>query len=83
MYTEDTLPPYYVAGPDSAFVDIQTAIPLLCQYCSSIPSDIYTTYAPEWYIETKTDILGVKSQSVVILLPVVCPLRDIIQVSKL
>lgn len=80
MYTEDALAPYYVSGKDSAFVDMQSAIPLLCQYCNSLPSDIYTTYTPEWYIQHKI-IEGVKWNSVVILLPVVSPLREIIEVS--
>lgn len=80
MYSEDPLPRYYVAGTDSAYVDMQNAISTLCQYCQSLPSDIYTSYTPEWYIQQKTESLGVNLNSVVILLPIICPLRDVIQV---
>lgn len=80
MYHEDPLPPYYVDGPNSAYVDMNGSISLLCHYCSTLQSDIYTTYAPEWYIEKKKTSLEMLVR-VVILLPVVSPLRDIIEVS--
>ncbi|XP_031333092.1 endoribonuclease Dicer-like [Photinus pyralis] len=48
---DDLIPPYYVDGPDSSKIDLLTAIPLLCFYCSCLPADKYTTYVPGWFIE--------------------------------
>ncbi|CAG9824066.1 unnamed protein product [Phaedon cochleariae] len=80
MYNEDELPPYYVDGPGSAQVNMQSAISLLCQYCNCLPSDIYTILAPEWYIKGKStsDRDQEKMLSVVILLPTICPVLDLI-----
>lgn len=82
MYNEDELPPYYVDGPGSAQVNMLSAIPLLCQYCASLPSDIYTLYTPEWYIEEKLEggLLSNKLCRVVIMLPTICPIVDLIEV---
>ncbi|KAJ8969648.1 hypothetical protein NQ314_001650 [Rhamnusium bicolor] len=78
MYNEDELPPYYVNGPGSAQVNMRSAIPLLCQYCTSLPSDVYTVYTPEWYIKDKE--VGLETlHCVVILLPTICPIRDMIE----
>ncbi|XP_023029780.1 dicer-2 [Leptinotarsa decemlineata] len=79
MYQEDELPPYYVNGPGSAQVNMLSAIPLLCQYCSCLPSDIYTEYAPDWYIKTSSDHTETKMYSVVIMLPTICPIVDVIE----
>lgn len=82
MYNEDELPPYYVDGPGSAQVTMLSAIPLLCQYCASLPSDVYTAYAPEWYVDEKEDMSFEDSKlfRVVILLPTICPIVDVIEV---
>ncbi|XP_057660796.1 endoribonuclease Dicer [Diorhabda carinulata] len=71
MYNEDIIPPYYVNGPTSAQVNMTSAISLLCQYCMSLPSDIYTVRAPDWFFRMVDQKI-----SVVILLPVVCPILD-------
>lgn len=80
MYREDPLPAYFVNGEGSAYVDMNSAIPLLCQYCANLPSDVYTSYVPEWYIQTKSDSTGDSLRSVVILLPIICPIREPIEV---
>ncbi|KAK4883339.1 hypothetical protein RN001_006658 [Aquatica leii] len=49
---ENEIPPYYVNGKGSAKVDLLSAISLLCRYCLKLPSDKYTTYTPNWYLET-------------------------------
>ncbi|GJQ77072.1 Dcr-2 [Trypoxylus dichotomus] len=74
LYNEDPLPPYYVNGPGSAHVTMTGAVSLLSTYCNSLESDVYTSYAPNWYAE-KID----NSISVVIELPIVCPYIDPIQ----
>ncbi|CAH1963375.1 unnamed protein product [Acanthoscelides obtectus] len=74
MYDEDELPPYYVNGPGSAQINMQNAIALLCHYYASLPSDEYTTYAPEWFSEERSD----GSFRVVIHLPTVCPVLDVV-----
>lgn len=76
MYNEDEFPPYYVNGPNSAQVNMTSAISLLCRYCTSLSNDQYTIYAPEWYLEKNE--LGIR---VVILLPIVCPIIESIKVS--
>ncbi|EEZ99277.1 dicer-2 isoform X1 [Tribolium castaneum] len=73
MYNEDKLEPYYVNGPNSAQVNMTSAVALLCRYCSNLASDKYTTYAPEWYYEEDSSSAKLR---VVIFLPVVCPLID-------
>jgi hypothetical protein len=80
MYNEDEVEPYYVNGPNSAQVNMTSAVSLLCRYCSSLSCDQYTTYAPEWYIEEQNNILGNKVR-VVIRLPIVCPITEPIMVS--
>lgn len=79
MYELDCKP-YYVKGPESAQVDMVTAIPLLCHYCNSLPSDMYTVYAPDWYIERADDNVNCR---VVILMPLLCPITEPIVVSVL
>nr|CAI5861281.1 unnamed protein product [Callosobruchus analis] len=74
MYHEDELPPYYVNGPGSAQINTHNSISLLCNYYSSIPSDIYTVYAPEWYSEERSD----GCFRVVIYLPTACPVLDVV-----
>ncbi|CAH1110958.1 unnamed protein product [Psylliodes chrysocephalus] len=74
MYRENEIAPYYVAGPGSAQVNMTSAISLLCQYCQSLPSDVYTSLTPDWYVKH----YGSK-KSVVILLPTVCKLLDLIE----
>ncbi|KAJ3665477.1 hypothetical protein Zmor_000970 [Zophobas morio] len=74
MYNEDEFPPYYVNGPNSAQVNMTSAISLLCRYCTSLSNDQYTIYAPEWYLEKNE--LGIR---VVILLPIVCPIIESIK----
>lgn len=71
MYNEDEIPPYYVNGPNSAQVNMISATSLLCQYCMSLPSDMYTVRAPDWFCRMID-----KKISVVILLPVICPILD-------
>ncbi|KAG5875418.1 hypothetical protein JTB14_005316 [Gonioctena quinquepunctata] len=83
MYNEDELPPYFVDGPGSAQVNIRSAIPLLCQYCNSLPSDMYTTYAPDWYVKTRSNALDEKMYSVVIMLPTICPIMEVIEIDTL
>nr|CAH7736058.1 unnamed protein product [Callosobruchus chinensis] len=73
MYAEDELPPYYVNGPGSSQINMQNAISLLCQYYSSLSSDMYTVYAPEWYCEETS--AGFR---VVIYLPTACPVLDVV-----
>jgi hypothetical protein len=80
MYNEDEVEPYYVNGPNSAQVNMTSAVSLLCRYCSSLSCDQYTTYAPEWYIDEQNNILGNKVR-VVIRLPIVCPITEPIMVS--
>lgn len=77
MY-DSQLPPYYVDGPDSANVNMSSAIALLCRYCQSLPCDGYTTHAPDWYVEESVT----KQFRVHILMPTCCPLVDSIQVCK-
>nr|XP_023020794.1 endoribonuclease Dicer-like [Leptinotarsa decemlineata] len=80
MYNEAELPPYFVNGLDSAQVNMTSAIPLLCQYCNSLPSDMYTCHTPEWYV--KKNIGGVEADdrcSVVIMLPTACPEPELLK----
>ncbi|CAH0552970.1 unnamed protein product [Brassicogethes aeneus] len=70
MYNENPLPPYYVDGPNSANVNMLSAIALLCQYCQSLPTDGYTVYAPDWYIEKK------EKTRVHIMMPTICPIVE-------
>ncbi|KAL3276339.1 hypothetical protein HHI36_011721 [Cryptolaemus montrouzieri] len=74
MYNESILPSYFVNGPGSAYINAVSAIPLLCRYCQSLPSDQYTTYSPEWYISVKDNM-----NVVTVLLPLICPLVDPIE----
>ncbi|CAG9860697.1 unnamed protein product [Phyllotreta striolata] len=67
MYEEDPLPPYYVKGTDGAQINMRTAISLLCQYCQSLPSDIFTVLVPDWFVkQTENDMYVV-----VVLLPTI------------
>ncbi|KAG5868387.1 hypothetical protein JTB14_013589 [Gonioctena quinquepunctata] len=83
MYNENEICPYYVDGPESAQVNMQSAIPLLCQYCSSLPSDMYTLHAPEWYLKSNCESgePDEKRFSIVIILPTICPILEAIEVS--
>lgn len=76
MYEEDELPPYYVNGPNSARVDIVSAISLLSQYCNSLPCDKYTTFAPELFYEQ-----SLQGLRVTIVMPTICPITEPITVS--
>jgi len=76
MYDEDELPPYYVNGPNSARVDIVSAISLLSQYCNSLPCDKYTTFAPELFYEQ-----SLQGLRVTIVMPTICPITEPITVS--
>ncbi|CAG9838636.1 unnamed protein product [Diabrotica balteata] len=73
LYNEDEIPPYYVK-PGGACVTMLSAISLLCQYCTSLASDMYSEAAPEWY---KKENLG--KTAVVILLPTGSKILDEIQ----
>lgn len=75
MYKE--YPPYFVAGPGSAKVDLVSAIALLCRYCQSLPGDKYTCYTPEWYEEENTFD---NKKRVVIFLPVISQIKGPIKV---
>ncbi|CAG9768668.1 unnamed protein product [Ceutorhynchus assimilis] len=75
MYNEDEFPPYYAKGPNSAKVDMISAISLLCQYCSSLPCDKYTSLAPALYYKRKKVGLD-QLISVTIVLPTISLLRD-------
>lgn len=75
MYKENILPPYVVDGPGSAKVDMLSAISLLSQYCESLPADKYTTYSIDYYKEERDE-----SCRVVIVMPLLCPIKDPIQV---
>lgn len=74
MFNEAQLEPYFVNGKDSAKVDMISAVSLLCQYCSSLSSDIYTVCAPEWYL--KRD----KGKQCVIYLPLSSGITDPVEV---
>lgn len=80
MYSEDDIPPYYVDGPNSARVDMVSAISLLSQYCNSLPCDKYTTLAPELYFKEKEMSSGDVIIQVVIVLPTICPIMEPIEV---
>lgn len=80
LCNELEFPPYYTNGPGSAKVDLLSSIPLLASYCQILPGDIYTTYLPEWYVEEMSSLDGTRRLRVVILLPIVSPLRDLIEV---
>lgn len=71
FYNEDLLPPYFVNGPNSAFVNLNAAIPLLHMYCDSLYEDKYIDCDPEWY-KSGVD----KKFSVTILMPAACPLTE-------
>ncbi|KAF7283787.1 hypothetical protein GWI33_022827 [Rhynchophorus ferrugineus] len=73
MYHEDPLPPYYVNGPNSAKVDMTSAISLLCTYCNSLSQDV--ELAPELYLEFNNNSFE-KKVRVVIDLPTICPLTE-------
>lgn len=73
MYNELEFPPYVVNG---SRIDLLSAVALLCQYCQSFSSDVYTVYAPEWYYEKNSLHL----QRVVILMPLPCPIKEPIKV---
>lgn len=75
MYEEDQIPPFFVNGPKSACITSMSAIPLLHQYCQNLPSDTYTVYEPEWYIDKSCN----RGFKVTIILPIICPIRDIIE----
>lgn len=79
MYNEDEVKPYYVNG---ARVDLVSATPLLCQYCSSLSRDQYTIYAPDWYCEEKKTSVNVISVRVVIYMPTACPILEPIEVGS-
>lgn len=76
MYNEDQLPPYYVDGPNSAKVDMVSAVSLLCSYCNSLPCDRYTDLTPAIYSEVKFLADRTKLVRVVIVLPTICPLTE-------
>lgn len=76
MYEEDEVQPYYVNGPNSACVTMTSAISLLCSYCQTLQSDLYSLQQPKWYI-SKGPIGGTK---IYIELPTVSPLIDPIEV---
>ncbi|KAK9882155.1 hypothetical protein WA026_019672 [Henosepilachna vigintioctopunctata] len=78
MYNEQLIPPYYVSGPESAYVNAISAISLLCRYCQNLPRDRYTSCNPEWYLEKVEDPEGI-SYVVTILLPTLCPIIEPIQ----
>nr|WJM99459.1 endoribonuclease dicer 2 [Ips calligraphus] len=71
MYNEDELPPYYVNGPNSARVDMVSAISLLSQYCNSLPCDKYTTFAPELFYEE-----SLQGLRVTIVMPTICRINE-------
>lgn len=76
MYNEDILPPYYVDGPNSAHVDMVSAVSLLCKYCATLSTDIYSISQPIFYIKT----LPSKKRIVYIELPTACPILQPIMV---
>lgn len=78
MYHEDPIPPYYTNGPNSAKVDMTSAISLLCSYCQSLSKNI--ELAPELYSECDESSTE-KRIRVIIDLPTVCPLNESITVS--
>nr|XP_022903592.1 endoribonuclease Dicer-like [Onthophagus taurus]XP_022903593.1 endoribonuclease Dicer-like [Onthophagus taurus] len=69
MYNEHEIEPYYTQGPGSAQINMVSACSLLSSYCNSFMADIYTQYAPNWYIEFGPG----KTCRVIIELPTVCP----------
>lgn len=78
MYNEDKLEPYFVNGPNSAQVNMNSSISLLHRYCSSFQTDQYLSYFPEWYLQKHPDNGTVQ---VVIYLPILSPILDPITVS--
>lgn len=78
MYAEDERPPYYVAGPNSAKVDMVSAISLLSSYCNTLPCDKYTVLSPELFFNQKTMSDRSVFTSVTIVLPTASPLQDCI-----
>lgn len=78
MYKEDLLAPYYVDGPDSAHVDMVSAVSLLCRYCVTLSSDLYTLYQPIFYMK-KINATNPK-YVVYIELPTACPILEPVQV---
>lgn len=78
MYNEDKLEPYYVNGPNSAQVNMNSSISLLCRYCQSFHGDHYLFYSPQWYLENNPDNNEVR---VVIFLPTLSPILEPIIVS--
>lgn len=76
MYQEDEVPPYFVNGPNSACVTILSAISLLCTYCQTLNSDLYTVQQPKWYLDKSET----KMRKVLIQLPTICPLLDTVAV---
>lgn len=77
MYSEDEILPYYVNNdPKSACITMVSAISLLCRYCQSLPSDLYTLQQPKWFLANTDD----KICKIIIELPIVCPLIDPIAV---
>lgn len=73
MYDESIISPYIVG---SARVDMLSAIALLSQYCQGLSADKYTVHAPEWYLEELPRGCNNKQVRVVILLPVLCRIRE-------
>lgn len=77
IYQEEEVPPYFVDGPNSACVNMLTSVSLLCRYCQTLNSDLYTVHQPKWYME-KRKING--KCKVVIELPTICPILEPIEV---
>lgn len=78
MYEEDELPPYYVNDdPNSACVTLLSSISLLCRYCQSLYTDLYTIQQPKWFLAKHSGI----TTKVVIELPTVSPLIERIEVN--
>lgn len=75
MEKNDALKPYYLNGPNSAYINAVSAISLLYRYCMSLQTDRYTVYAPDWDYENVGGLIQVS-----VSLPTVCPIVQPIKV---
>ncbi|GLV37524.1 Dicer-2 [Carabus blaptoides fortunei] len=74
LYNDRDVEPYYVNGNGSAHVTATAAIQLLNRYCQSLHRDRYSMLTPKWHVKKVDD-----KYSVVIEMPIVCPLREPIE----
>lgn len=74
LYDEDDIPPYITEYGNR--LSAVSAISLLNRYCSVLPHDQFTVITPMWIQEKKIVNQNTVLRSIIIIMPIECPVKE-------